>query len=462
MSIDAKLAEAKPNPYWFSTVPMAAPCAPAIHDTTCDLVIVGGGFTGLWSALKAREQKPDATIVVLEGKLCGQDASGRSGGFCAPSISHGVSNALTRHPNEAEMLIRLGQENFEGYAKDIDRYEMQAEFVQDGKLNVAATPWQIDGLHSMARNYAQFGISYELLVGDELKEKLDSPIYSAGLFESTYGLVNPAKMVSELRRICLAQGVVIFENTPATSLTRDTKLMRLQTPNANIRAKQVILATNSAKPLLKRLSLSFIPIYDYSLVTEPLSNAQWASIGWLGRYGVSDSGNQFHYFRKTADNRMLWAGYDAIYHYGSNRSDTLLQRPESFALLAEQFTETFPSLVGVKFDFKWGGIIDTSARTTFFSDTAHRGQVAYAMGFTGQGVTASRFAALTMLDRLGSLDTDRTRLKMPRRLAVPFPPEPMRSAAVKLAQNALAVEDATGDRSRFLKLLDAFGIGFDS
>jgi glycine/D-amino acid oxidase-like deaminating enzyme len=462
MMLGPRFAKTKAVPFWFGTVPQTPACEPATQDTTCDLAIVGGGFTGLWSALKARERHPDSTIVVLEGKRCGQDASGRSGGFCAPSISHGVSNALTRYPSEAETLIRLGQENLGAYADDLERYEMDVEFELSGKLHVAATPWQVEGLQGMARNYERFGIPHTLLQSDALTEKLDSPVYSAGLFEPGYGLVNPAKTVSELRRVCLAKGITIFENTPVTHLSRDAALMRLQTAHASVRAERVILATNSAKPLLKRLSMSFIPIYDYSLVTEPLSDNQWASIGWTGSYGIADSGNQFHYFRKTADGRMLWAGFDAIYHYGSDRSDALLQRPKSFALLAKQFVEAFPLLSGVNFDFMWGGIIDTSARTTFFSGLAHRGQVAYAMGFTGQGVTASRFAAITMLDRLEGVDTDCTRLRMPRRLAVPFPPEPIRSAAVKLAQTGLAHEDATGERTRFLKLLDAFGIGFDS
>lgn len=462
MMLGPRFAKTKTEPFWFGTVLPTRACAAATQDTTCDLAIVGGGFTGLWSALKARERFPDATIVVLEGKRCGQDASGRSGGFCAPSISHGVANTLRRHPAEAATLIRLGRENLKAYANDLERYEMDVEFELTGKLNVAATPWQIEGLQGMARNYERFGIPHTLLQGGALTEKLDSPVYSAGLFEPGYGLVNPAKTVSELRRICRAQGITIFENTPVTKLSRDAASMRLQTAHAYVRARQVILATNSAKPLLKRLSMSFIPIYDYSLVTEPLSDDQWASIGWTGRHGIADSGNQFHYFRKTADNRMLWAGFDAIYHYGSDRSDALLQRPESFALLAKQFAKAFPSLRDVNFEFMWGGIIDTSARTTFFSGLAHRGQVAYAMGFTGQGVTASRFAALMMLDRLAGLETDRTRLKMPRRLAVPFPPEPLRSAAVDLAQKGLAHEDVTGERTRFLKLLDAFGIGFDS
>lgn len=462
MTATQRLAGARPEPFWFTTVRDGAPCPSLDADRSCDLGIIGGGFTGLWAALKARERMPDARIVVLEAGRCGQDASGRSGGFCAPSISHGVGNALSRNPNEAAELIRLGRENLDEYARDLERYGMDAGFELSGKLNVAATPWHVEGLQAMARNNERFGIECTMLTGSVLDERLASPAYTAGLFEPNYGLVNPFKTVSELRRVCLEQGIEIHENSAVTGLSRDGKTLRLETEHAHLCAGQAIMATNAAKPLLKRLCLSIIPVYDYSLVTEPLNDAQWASIGWTDRYGIADCGNQFHYLRKTEDNRMLWAGFDAIYHYGSERSKSLLQRPESFELLACQFAETFPQLADVNFDYAWGGIIDTSARTTFFSGLALGGQLAYAMGFTGQGVTASRFAALMMLDLLQGVDTARTRLKMPRRLPVPFPPEPLRSLSVKLAQKGLAQEDATGRRPLFLRTLDAFGIGFDS
>lgn len=462
MTGDIRLNNAQPVPFWTTTAIQTPACPPATSDLSCELAIVGGGFTGLWSALKARERHPDATIIVLEAKRCGQDASGRNGGFCAPSISHGVSNALTRHKAEADRLIRLGRENLDHYAQDLDRYGMDAGFERSGKLNVAATPWQTQGLHEMADNYARFGIEHSLLSGPALAEKLNSPVYSAGLFEPNYALVDPGRTVSELRRVCLENGVTICEHTGVTKLSRDGAALKLDTAQAAIRAKQVILATNAATPLLKRLRMSFIPIFDYSLVTEPLTEPQWASISWTDRYGIADSGNQFHYFRKTADNRMLWAGYDAIYHYGSDRGEALFQRAETFKRLADQFAAAFPPLADVRFDHAWGGIIDSSARTTFFSGLAYGGQLAYAMGFTGQGVSASRFAALTMLDLLEGADTERTRLKMPRRWAVPFPPEPVRSMAVKMAQKGLAREDETGHRSAVLRVLDAFGIGFAS
>ena len=326
----ATLSNTSAEPYWSAAIDTAPACPALSADTTCDLAIVGGGFTGLWAALKAREQQPDARIVLIEAGRCGQEASGRTGGFCAPSISHGVSNALARHPGEAETLIRLGRQNLVDYQRDLEDYGIDAGFMLSGKLNVAATPWQVEGLQAMARNYRRFGIECTLLSGAQLSEKLDSPAYTAGLFEPNYALIHPTKTVSELQRVCLAKGVEIFENSAVTGIVRDRAGIVLETRQARVAASRVMLATNAAVPLLKRLRAAFIPIYDYSLVTEPLSQAQWASIGWTGDHGIADSGNQFHYFRKTPDGRMLWAGYDAIYHYGSRRDAALSDpRPRS-------------------------------------------------------------------------------------------------------------------------------------
>lgn len=456
------LSAARPYPYWQDSHPRADTAPRLTADLTADLAIVGGGFLGLWSALLARKRWPHASIVLLEAGQCGLEASGRNGGFCAPSISHGVSNALKRWPNEAEQLIRIGRENLTAFADDLQAYGLQVEFELAGKLNVASQPWQVDGLHAMRRNYQRFGVECEFLQGAALKEKLDSPAYVAGVFEPNYALLNPAKMVGELRRVCLELGVQLFEHSPVTGLRSDGNQQLLETGLGTVRAGKVVLATNIAPPLLGKLKPAVVPIYDYALMTEPLSDAQLAAIGWRERYGIADSGNQFHYLRKTADNRILWGGFDAIYHYGSRRDEALTQRPQSFLRLAEQFQATFPALANVTFSHAWGGIIDTSARTTLFCGTASNGQVAYAQGFTGQGVSASRFAALTVLDLLEGKITERTQLAMTATAPFPFPPEPLRYAGISLAQRALAREDLTGQRDWLLKGFDALGIGFDS
>jgi glycine/D-amino acid oxidase-like deaminating enzyme len=456
------LAEARPYPVWQETR-TDAPVAPRLTgELSCDIAIVGGGFVGLWAALIARQRWPDATIVVLEAGQCGGEASGRNGGFCAPSISHGVSNALKRWPREAEQLVRLGRENLVAFEEDLQRYGMDASFERSGKLNVASQPWQVDGLKSMQRNYARFGIACEYLEGSELKSYLDSPVYVAGVFEPNYALLNPVKMVAELRRVCLAHGVQLFEHSPVSTLREDGLHQVLETGLGTIKAAKVALGTNIAPPLLGSLKSKVIPIYDYALATRPLDDAQLRAIGWVGRYGIADSGNQFHYLRKTEDNRILWGGYDAIYHFGSRRDEALTQRPESFATLAQQFQSAFPALADVTFSHAWGGIIDTSARTTMFCGTSPNGRIAYAQGFTGQGVSASRFAALTLLDLLEGKATERTKLAMTSTAPFPFPPEPLRYVGVSLAQRSLAREDLTGHRDWLLKGFDALGIGFDS
>lgn len=453
---------ATPQPYWRETVADPLQAAPLDGDVTCDLAIVGGGFSGLWSALKARERFPDARIVVLEGDRLGHAASGRNGGFCAPSISHGVTNAANRWPAEAETLVRLGRENLDALEQDLDRHGIDGGFERRGKLNVAATPWQAEGLRQMQETYARFGIETDYLEGAALDARFRTPRYSAGLFEPNYALVNPARLVDGLAKAAQAGGVIIHERSRVTALAGEADGVRLTTEAGTVRARQVILATNAAVPLLRRLRFAIIPIWDYTLMSAPLSDDQLAAIGWTGRYGIADSGNQFHYFRKTEDNRILWGGYDAIYHFGGKRDPHLHDRAETYETLEANFREAFPALDGIGFTHRWGGIIDTSARMTAFVGTAMQGRVAYALGFTGQGVSASRFGALTMLDLLEGRVTERTQLRMLRSPAVPFPPEPFRSLAVAWAQRDLAREDRTGHRSLMLRALDRLRIGFGS
>jgi glycine/D-amino acid oxidase-like deaminating enzyme len=198
-------------------------------------------------------------------------------------------------------------------------------------------------------------------------------------------------------------------------------------------------------------------------MTEPLTDAQLAAIGWAHRQGVGDSGNQFHYYRLTADNRILWGGYDAIYHFGRKIDDRLDQRPATFDLLARQFFETFPQLEGLRFTHQWGGAIDTCTRFFAFFGTAYAGRAAYALGYTGLGVGATRFGANVMLDLLDGLDTERTRLQMVRSKPLPFPPEPLAFAGVQLTRWSLAAADRKGGRRNvWLRSLDRMGLGFDS
>ena len=223
------------------------------------------------------------------------------------------------------------------------------------------------------------------------------------------------------------------------------------------------LATNVYRSLVRRAKKYVVPVYDFQLVTEPLTPEQMDSIGWKNREGLSEAGNQFHYYRLTKENEILWGGYDAIYNFRGKVRSEYETSAETYAHLAEAFLETFPQLKGIKFTHGWGGAIDTCTRFTQFWGRAHRGRVAYVMGYTGLGVGSSRFGAQVMLDLLDGVDNERTQLSMVRKKPIPFPPEPFKFIIIRLTQWSINKSDENdGKRNLWLKFLDRLGLGFDS
>jgi glycine/D-amino acid oxidase-like deaminating enzyme len=229
-----------------------------------------------------------------------------------------------------------------------------------------------------------------------------------------------------------------------------------------VRARRVVLATSAFPPLLRAIRRYVVPVYDYVLVTEPLSAEQRAAVGWKNRQGAADSGNQFHYYRLTSDDRILWGGYDAVYNFRNGLGPHLDQRPETFEMLARNFFATFPQLEGIRFAYRWGGAIDTCSRFCMTFGKALGGRAVYIVGFTGLGVGASRFGARAALDLADGVDSEITRLSLVRTKPLPFPPEPLRWAGITLTRKELAREDRTGTRGLWLRALDRFGLGFDS
>src|SRR5215469_5788945 len=461
------LASARPLSFWLDQ-PDAPALEPALAGrVTTDLAVIGGGFTGLWTALLAKEADPDRHIVLLEANAVASAGSGRNGGFCSASLTHGLSNGQDRFPGELATLEHLGRRNLDAIEKTVARYGIDCDFARTGELAVAAQPWQLGGLREAAKLAAQLGGGARVLDSEAVRAELDSPTYLGGLWDGDgCAIVDPARLAWGLRRACLEAGVRIFERTPVRLVANEQDRARgltLVTPDGQVRARRVALAAGAFAPLLRRLRYYVIPVYDYVLMTEPPSAAQLASIGWAHRQGVGDSANQFHYYRLTRDNRILWGGYDAIYYYGSRVSATNDQRPATFSKLAEHFFQTFPQLEGVRFSHKWGGVIDTCSRFCVFFGTAHSGRLAYAAGYTGLGVGASRFGGRVLLDLLSGAPTERTELKMVRTKPVPFPPEPLRSAGVQLTRWSLARADRNdGRRNLWLRGLDRAGLGFDS
>ena len=451
----AALADAVSIPFWLDDPGRPLPEASLIGGIETDLLVVGGGYCGLWTALQAKEQDPGRDVVLVEGEEIGWAASGRNGGFVEASLTHGRVNGARYFAGDLEVLATLAEENFAGFRATMTRYGIDAEYEEAGGLSVAIEPHQVELLRDAPGRF------YDR---DELAGLVRSPLYRAGLFhESGNALVHPGKLARGLKAACRSLGVRIFEHTRVERLADRGATVRAATGMGVVRARQVVLATNGFRSLLRRNRMLTLPVYDYVLMTEPLSAAQLDEIGWHGRFGISDSSRQFHYYRKTADNRILWGGYDAVYHRGGRVRPEFDQRPETFARLADHFLRTFPQLGDVRFTHAWGGMIDMSTQLAAFEGVAMRGKVAYAGGFTGLGVAATRFAGSVMLDLLAGADTPRTRLRMATKRPLPIPPEPIAYPAVQLIRRAIARSDRNGGRDGLiLRTANLLGFSFDS
>jgi len=460
----AAYADAEIRPFWQDTVPAREPHVPLNTRIEADLCIVGAGFTGLWAALHAKELDPGREVVVLEATRCGDGASSRNGGFLQASVTHGLSNGLSRFPDEIEQLERLGMANFAELQADLERYGIDAEFENSGELDVALAEHELDDLAAAAGQARSYGHDVQLFDQAEVRSAVNSPLYKGGMLDRTgSAIVNPAKLVDGLRQAALRSGVQIFEYTPVRKLERTRSGIRAIAHAGLVDARVALIATSAYPPLLQAIGHYVAPVYDYALMTEPLTAEQLRSIGWESRAGIGDVANQFHYYRLSADNRILFGGYDAVYRYGGPVRPDLDDHDPTFGTLSQHFFTVFPQLQGLRFSHRWGGAIDTCSRFSVFFGSAFKGRAVYALGYTGLGVGASRFGARTGLDLLDGRETEATRTTLVNSRPLPFPPEPLRSAVIQLTRNRLAAADRNdGRRGLWLRTLDRAGLGFDS
>jgi glycine/D-amino acid oxidase-like deaminating enzyme len=259
--------------------PELRPDRPSLAGThRADLVIVGAGYTGLWTALLAKKRTPDARVVVVEGKRVGWAASGRNGGFCEASLTHGHENGMARWPKEMPLLERMGLENLDAIEASEAEYGMDFHFERTGQLAPAVEPHQVEWLREWAAE-GEEGLVY--LDEAEVRASVASPTYLAGVWEkNACGMVHPARLAAELARVAEDLGVEIFERSPVTGIeTPDRTGVAVVTAAGRVEASRAVLATNVFPSLIKRNKLMTVPVYDYVLMTEPLSDEQLASIG---------------------------------------------------------------------------------------------------------------------------------------------------------------------------------------
>ncbi len=403
---------------------------------------------------------------MLEAETVAYGASGRNGGFCEASLTHGLANGIRHFPDELERLEREGIDNLQALIAFTREHGIDCDLEETGTLSLADQPYQVEEFRAWVDEAAAHGEHVEFLDRAAVQAEIHSPIWQAGLYRPPGRdvVLDPAALCRGIARVARERGVRVHEGTAVTRLERRAGGVLVRTASdATVRAGQVVVATSAYSAWLRRLGSLFVPVYDYVLVSEPLAPDERRAIGWARRQGLSDANNQFHYFRLTADDRILWGGYDAIHYPGSKVGPELDRRPATFEKLEAQFFRAFPQLEGLRFPFRWGGAIDTTSRFTVTFGQTMGGRVTYALGYTGLGVGTSRWAAGVVRDLLLRPDEDRLRLRIVASPPIPFPPEPLRSIAVDAVRRELDRADRDeGRRSVILRTLDALGIGFDS
>jgi glycine/D-amino acid oxidase-like deaminating enzyme len=460
----AAYADAAQVPFWLDRPEAPAPAEALEGPAECDLAIVGGGLSGLWAAVLAKEDDPGRDVMLVEATRIADGASGRNGGFFMSSLTHGLANGMARFPEEMPTLERMGRENFDAAVETIGRLRIECDLELNGDINVALAPHEEDELTEEAQALRELGHDVVMLDREQMREEVASPTYLSGMWQRTgSAIVDPARLCWGLRRAALDHGVRVLEGTPVSGIRQAGAGIELDAPGGRIAARQALLATSAFPALVRSVRRRIVPVYDYVLVTEPLTTDQLVSIGWRRRQGLGDCANQFHYYRLTTDDRILWGGYDAIYHFGNAMGPERERREASYALLSQHFHHTFPQLEGIRFTHRWAGAIDTCSRFFAFHGTSHSCRVAHTVGHTGLGVGASRFGARVALDLLAGAQTEATSLRAMQARPFPFPPEPLRWAVIELTRNRLAAADRRGGkRGLWLRTLDRLGLGFDS
>lgn len=460
------LKDAKACPLWHDPDAMPEALPPLTTDENCELLIVGGGFTGLWAALQAKERKPGADIILIEQTFTGDGASGRCGGFLNSNLAHGETNTEHRFPGETGFLQELGEQNMKELLETLERYNIDACYEKTGVMDVAL---DLDLAERLYEEYLQQKAEGEDVVWYDrhaVRKQVNSPTFYAGLWHrgGQDGVIDPARLCWGLKEALLELGVRIFEGTKLLSVEPVGDVsMEARCEGGVVRSDKVLMATNAFTSSIGKIRRSVIPVWDYQIATEPLTEEQLEKIGWgKSRHALADYSNMFHYFRMTKDNRITYGGGGAVCYYFNRGIDSKFSdAPARYEQLAKEFYETFPQLHDVKISNKWGGIIATSTRFCMVTGVDYSGRLAWAVGYTGQGVGASRFGARIGIELLGYEPSDILKMQFVTKKTLPWVPEPIRWFGVRLTQNALVKADKNGGKRGFwLRFLDMLGLGF--
>jgi glycine/D-amino acid oxidase-like deaminating enzyme len=429
---------------------------PALQESIkVDVAVVGGGFMGLNTAREFKKDNPNARLAVLEGEVIGNGASGRNAGFNMTLF--GLEPQVTK--------LRWGkQRTVEAYrymvkavnhTKDIiESNQLDSDYSHPGFLRVAYSPSQVKTLQGAFREFQDLGLADEMgmrwVEQDELRGEFNSPLFSAGLAETHTGLLHPTKHVRELKRLAVEAGAEIYEQTPVTLIARQGDEVVLTTPGGTVRADKVVLATNAYTHLLQGLrgmrSRQF-PMWTSVIVTEPLTDQQWASIGWKDRQAMEDVRQLLHYFRPTADGRILIGGQDIHAPWGMHNNMDHDHNPETWRGLEAHLKRMFPSLRDVNVAYRWCGAVSVNADMTPEIGFVGDERIICSTGCLGHGVSLTHLNGRLVADLLNGSKTDFSDFWIVNRKAIRLPGKVLSFLGTKAVRTTLKTADKLFERN---------------
>jgi glycine/D-amino acid oxidase-like deaminating enzyme len=420
------VADAATPSFWLDALGKSAGRPPLAGDRQADVCIVGGGFTGLWTAYELRRADPSLEVVVLEARHVGFGASGRNGGWVLGELS-GTRAAWRRRggPDGARRMVAAIQATVGEIGAAVEREGIDCDWRQGGSLTVAQTETQLDRLREeAAEERAELGeeLAWRLLDRDQLAARVRVRDGRGALFTPHCARVQPAKLVLGLAEAAQRAGAVIHEQTRVTAIEPG----RARTPRGDVRARFILRATEGYTADLPDTHRVLLPINSSMIVTEPLPDALWQELGWDAAETLLDGSHQYTYSQRTADGRIAIGGRGVPYRFGSRTDREGPVPAQTVAELRGRLAALFPSLADVPVARAWHGVLGVSRDWCPTVGLNRDSGLGYAGGYAGEGVAASNLAARTLRDMVLGRDSELTRLPWVGHPARHWEPEPLR------------------------------------
>ncbi|MFI8364512.1 NAD(P)/FAD-dependent oxidoreductase [Streptomyces sp. NPDC085612] len=428
--------------FWYATdrgTPAAPPRAPLTAHATADVVIVGGSYTGLWTAYYLKRAAPDLRITVLEQKFCGYGASGRNGGWLYNGIA-GRDRYAAVHGRQAAQRLQRAMNATVTEVIDVTAEEgIDADVRRGGVLEVARTPAQLARLKAFHAGELSFGEDdRELLDATATRARLDIADAVGSSWSPHGARIHPWKLVTGLAAAVEALGVVIHESTPVTEIAP----RRAVTPYGTVRAPYVLRCTEGFTAALKGQKRSWLPMNSSMIVTAPLPDAAWDRLGWSDATLLGDMAHAYMYAQRTADGRIAIGGRGIPYRFGSRTDNDGRTQPATVEALRELLFSFFPALTGTEITHAWSGVLGVPRDWCAGVTLDRTSGLGWAGGYVGSGVATANLAARTLRDLVLDEPTELTTLPWVGHRVRRWEPEPLRWLGV----HALYAAYRTADR----------------